>query len=103
MTADVDRVTRLKGEVVANQAEIDLLAESFDESTGLSWLWAFLFGPIYYLVHGFWQRALIVLILNFIFFIGFIVSPFLVYPAWKKRAQERAEKMIIVDKLRGRV
>ncbi len=59
----------------------------YDESTGASWLWAFLFGPIYYAVHGFWGRAAIVLVLDFVY-IGIIVSPFLAYPAWQDRAQK---------------
>jgi hypothetical protein len=40
-------------EVVADKAELELIAETYNESTGLSWLWAFIFGPIYFWVNGF--------------------------------------------------
>lgn len=86
----------LSQRVAANQAKIDQLSEQFDESTGLSWLWAFLFGPIYFAVHGFWKRAVLVLVLNFIL-IGFIVAPFLAYPAWRIRAKEKAERALLLD------
>ncbi len=98
-TSSLERVERLRKEAVARGAEAEVLAETFDESTGLSWLWAFLFGPIYFAVHGFWGRALLVFALNFII-IGFIVAPFLAYPAWKERAQKKAEKLITLDSLR---
>ncbi|MDK3075895.1 DUF2628 domain-containing protein, partial [Sedimentitalea sp. JM2-8] len=77
-SAEINRVERLKAEAAATKIEADVLAENFNESTGVSWLWAFLFGPIYFAVHGFWGRAVLVLVLNF-FIIGFIVSPFLAY------------------------
>ena len=74
-------------------AKIETLAPKLDESTSLSWLWAFLFGPIYFAAHGFWGRAVLVLALNFVL-IGFIVAPFLAYPAWRERAREKAERAI---------
>ena len=82
-------------------AEIDEVALSVNESTGLSWLWAFLFGPIYFAVHGFWGRALLVFLLSFII-IGFLIAPFLAYPAWKGRARERAERLILIDRAGSR-
>lgn len=87
----------LKERVLVNQAKIEELAESFDESTGLSWLWAFLFGPIYFAVHGFYSRAVLVFVLWWIFFIGFVVAPFLAYPAWRARAKEKAERALLLD------
>lgn len=98
-TTSTDRVHRLQKEAPANKAEADVLADTFDDSTGVSWLWAFLFGPIYFAVHGFWGRALIVFLLNFLI-IGFLVSPFLAYPAWRDRAQKKADKMLMVDSVR---
>ncbi|MFC3570611.1 DUF2628 domain-containing protein [Paracoccus sp. TOH] len=95
----INRVDRLRAEVEASRAEASVLSGSFDESTGLSWLWAFLFGPIYFAVHGFWGRAVVVLALNFLV-IGFIVAPFLAYPAWRERANRQAEKMLLLDRLR---
>ena len=65
------------------------LASEFDESTPLSWLWAFLFGPLYFGYHGFMKRAILLIFLNLIL-IGFIIAPFLAYPAWRARALERA-------------
>jgi len=99
--APTDRVTRLKGEALVAKAEAVALATSFNESTGLSWLWAFLFGPLYFAVHGFWSRALVVLLLNFLI-IGFILAPFLAYPAWRKRAEEKAEQLLLIDSVRQR-
>tara|TARA_Y100000031_G_C7941324_1_gene257216 strand:- start:151 stop:450 length:300 start_codon:yes stop_codon:yes gene_type:complete len=93
-----DSVQNLTDLAKGERAEIELLAESLDESTSLSWLWALLFGPIYYWVHGFVGRGFLILALNFII-IGFFIAPFLAYPAWKKRALEKAEKMAAVNKL----
>ena len=59
----------------------------YDHSTGLSWLWAFLFGPLYFAAHGFWQRAAIAFALG-LTMVGIIVWPFMAYPAWRKRAAE---------------
>lgn len=87
----------LVAEVNADKAEIELIAETYNESTGLSWLWAFLFGPLYFWVNGFVARGFVVLLLNFII-IGFIVSPFLAYPAWRKKAYLKAEKLHMVNK-----
>lgn len=93
-------VDRLIAENQVNQAEIDLLAETFDESTSLSWLWSLMFGPIYFLVHGFWGRALIVFILCF-FIIGYLIPPFIVYPAWRERARIKAANVITIDRFRN--
>ena len=98
-TTSIDRAHRLQKEAAANKAEADVLADTFDDSTGVSWLWAFLFGPFYFAVHGFWGRALIVFLLNFLI-IGFFVAPFLAYPAWRGRAEKKAEKMLMVDSVR---
>lgn len=95
-----DRVARLKAEGEVAKIEAEQLAETFDDSTGLSWLWALLFGPIYFAAHGFWGRAVLVLALNFVF-IGFLIAPFLAYPAWKARATEKAEKMIALDRIKN--
>ncbi|RWR51369.1 hypothetical protein EOW65_04180 [Sinirhodobacter ferrireducens] len=94
-----DRRLRLRREAEASRAEARALAESFDDSTGLSWFWALLFGSLYYIVHGFYARALVVLLLDLVG-IGIVVSPFLAYPAWRKRALDRAEVMLSID--RGR-
>lgn len=96
-----DRVARLKGETLVAKAEAAALAATFSESSGLSWLWAFLFGPIYFAVHGFWSRAIVVLILN-VFVIGFLIAPFLAYPAWRKRAEEKAQQLLLIDSIRRR-
>lgn len=86
----------LKERVRVNQAKVDDLSDSFNEATGLSWLWAFLFGPLYFAVHGFWSRAALILFLNFLI-IGFLVAPFLAYPAWRIRAKEKAERALLLD------
>lgn len=92
-----DRRLRLRREAEASRVAARAVADSLDESTGLSWLWALLFGPLYYLAHGFYARALVVLLLD-LMVIGFVVSPFLAYPAWRKRALARAEVMLRVDR-----
>lgn len=92
-----DRRRWLRREAAASRAEAWQLADSFDDSTALSWFWALLFGPFYYLVHGFYARALVVLVL-YLMGIGVLVSPFLAYPAWRKRALGRAEVMLRVDR-----
>ena len=76
-----------------HQAKIETLAAKMNESTALSWFWAFLFGPLWFAFHGFWGRAVLVFALNFVL-IGFIVAPFLAYPAWRERAREKAERAI---------
>jgi hypothetical protein len=69
----------------------DLDWTQYDESTKASWLWAFLFGPIWFVWHGFYRQAFIVFLLNLVL-IGIIVAPFLAYPAWRERAKTKAEK-----------
>lgn len=82
----------------ADKAEIDELTSIHNESTGLSWLWAFMFGPLYFWIHGFVARGFVVFFLNFLI-IGFFVAPFLAYPAWEKRARERAERLHTLNKV----
>jgi membrane protein insertase Oxa1/YidC/SpoIIIJ len=84
-------------EVVADKAELELIAETYNESTGLSWLWAFIFGPIYFWVNGFVARGFVIFALNFVI-IGFFLAPFIVYPAWRKRSMEKARKLQVVSK-----
>jgi hypothetical protein len=91
---------RLAMEAQVDKAEVAELSRSFNDSTSLSWLWAFLFGPIYFAVHGFWGRAVLVFVLNLVF-IGPLVAPFLAYPAWRQRAEERAANMLLIDKFRS--
>jgi hypothetical protein len=95
----LDRVERLKAESQVSRIEAEALSDTFNESTGATWFWAFLFGPLYFAVHGFWGRAAIVFALNWII-IGFIVAPFLAYPAWRERARKKAEQMLLLDKVR---
>jgi hypothetical protein len=90
-------MSNLVTELTADKAEIELIAETYNESTGLSWLWAFLFGPLYFWVNGFVARGFVVLLLNLVF-IGFLIAPFLAYPAWRKRSMEKASKLHLVNK-----
>lgn len=94
-----DRRRRPRREAAASRAEARALADSLNESTALSWFWALLFGPLYDLVHGFFARAPVVLLLD-LRIIGVLVSPFLACPSWRKRALARAEVMRSID--RGR-
>ncbi|PZX03791.1 DUF2628 domain-containing protein [Celeribacter halophilus] len=79
--------------IAAKLAQAEQLQKQYNESTKASWFWALLFGPIYFAVHGFWGRAVIVLVLNFAI-IGFIVAPFMAYPAWRARAEKKAQNAI---------
>lgn len=85
--------------VLAEKAQIEQMTEAYNESTGASWLWALLLGPIYYAYFGFWGRAVIIFLLNVIL-IGIIISPLIVYPAWKSRARMKAEQTVAIDKVR---
>ena len=91
----------LVAEAQADRAEADLLKDTFKESTGLTWLWALLFGPLYFWVHGFWGFGFIVLIISIpTLGLGLIAAPFLAYYAWSKKAEKKAENMVTVAKLR---
>ncbi|MCA0963285.1 hypothetical protein [Salipiger bermudensis] len=91
----------LVDEARADNAERDLLIETYKESTGLTWLWSLLFGPIYFWVHGFVGMGFIVLIVSIATFgIGILAAPFLAYYAWRKRAEKKASNMVAVSKLR---
>lgn len=62
------------------------------DGTWLSPVWALLFGPLYFLRHGFMREAFLVAIL-IPFFVGLLLSPFLVRSAWGRRAVDRADKV----------
>ncbi len=76
-------------------AELNLvIAErtaDMDESTGLSWLWCFLFGPLWFLFIGSGKWALISFIAA-IFTIGLsmFVMPFFAYKAHRDVARKNA-------------
>ncbi|MEM9100455.1 MAG: hypothetical protein AAGC79_18265 [Pseudomonadota bacterium] len=94
--SSISASNQLTDKVKYRQAQIDEIAETLTEATSISWLWAFLCGPLYFAFHGFWGRAVLILCLNFLL-IGFIIAPFLAYPAWRERAKERAERMLIIE------
>tara|TARA_B100001121_G_C18634303_1_gene595913 strand:+ start:88 stop:333 length:246 start_codon:yes stop_codon:yes gene_type:complete len=49
-------------------------------STPVSWLWVFLFGPIYWAVQGIWRHAVVHFILAVITFgIAHLIYPFFTY------------------------
>jgi hypothetical protein len=75
--------------------------KEFDRSTSLSWLWAFLCGPLYFAWHGFWGKAALVFFLN-LALIGFIVAPFLAYPAWRERAKAEAQQERMIRAMESR-
>ena len=93
--------------VIGEKAELDLVEEAHNDSSGLSWLWAFLFGPIYYWVHGFVGigfgligiAIFLALLHPAISFLTPFVSAFMAYPAWRKRARKKAEKLVAVSKM----
>lgn len=71
------------------EAQIAAWADEMDESTRLTWLWALLFGPLYFLAHGFRGQAALVLVLD-LALVGLVAAPFLAHLAWRRRGQERA-------------
>ncbi len=83
-------------------AEERLLTNTFNESTGLTWLWSILFGPLYFWVHGFVGRGFVLLaICLFTFGIGVLLAPFLAYPGWKKRARLKAADLVAISNARS--
>ena len=84
-----------------DKAEMRQLAATFNDSTGLSWLWALLFGPIYFRVHGFVARGFILLGITVVTFgFGGLIAPFIAYPAWRKRAEAKARDMVAISRAR---
>ncbi|MEL7215896.1 MAG: hypothetical protein AAGJ96_08210 [Pseudomonadota bacterium] len=92
----------LVAEAQADKAEVELLMATYNDSTGLTWLWALLFGPIYFWVHGFVALGFAQLALSIVTFgFGILAAPFLAYYAWRQRARKKAENAVAVSKLRG--
>lgn len=61
------------------------------QGTWLSPVWALLFGPLYYLTHGFF-REFFLLLITVPFGVGILISPFLARGAWERKAIDRADK-----------
>lgn len=86
----------------AEAAESRQLAATFNESTGLSWLWALLFGPLYFWVHGFVARGFVLLGISLVTLgIGALLAPFIVYPAWRKRAETKARDIVTIARVKN--
>jgi hypothetical protein len=91
----------LVADAKADIAEAAELATTFDESTGFTWLWSILFGPLYFWVHGFVGRGFILLGISIVTLgLGVLVAPFLAYPAWKKKARIKAENLTAISRAR---
>jgi hypothetical protein len=69
------------------------------QGTWLSPVWALIFGPLYYLTHGFF-REFFLLLITVPFGIGILISPFLARSAWERKAQDRADKVNLETLLR---
>lgn len=82
------------------EAQIATWAEQMDESTRLTWLWALLFGPLYFLAHGFRGQAALVLLLD-LALVGLVAAPFLAHLAWRRRGRERAEWLSLMLRSRA--
>ncbi len=80
--------------VAAREAVSEVLEQDFDQSTRMSWVWALAFGPFYFAAHAFWVRAAVVAVLCLVL-VGFVVAPFLAYPAWRARAAEDARRCFL--------
>lgn len=90
--AALARIAELFARAQQRQRDTATLAASIDQSTPLSWLWALIFGPAYFAVHGFRGRALLVLALGFVV-VGLLLAPFLAYQAWRERAMIEARRL----------
>lgn len=82
------------------EAEIAAWADEMNESTRLTWLWALLFGPLYFAAHGFRSQAVLVLLLD-LMLVGLLAAPFLAYLAWRQRGAERAEWLSLMLRSRA--
>lgn len=81
-------------EAVTREKEIEAVAAQMNESTGLTWLWAFLFGPIYFWVHGFVGAGFLAILTQILI----IVNPIMAYALWRKRARQKAELHLMMAK-----
>ena len=78
-----------------NSTQFDAKVREFDESTGLTGVWAFCFGFFYFLAHGMIKQAVIVFLVSCTL-VGMFVTPFIApgmaRRVWRQRAEERAVK-----------
>lgn len=51
-------------------------ANGYEETVSRPFLWALLFGPIYFAVKGVWLHAVIALVLAFTIFVSWLIYPF---------------------------
>jgi hypothetical protein len=86
----MDRIDRaVMAMTPEQQTKFEALTRTCNESTGLSWLWAFLFGWIWFLYIGNGKMALVSFVLT-LFVVGLIVNPFLAYRAHRQVARREA-------------
>ena len=90
-------MTNITTDLAANQTQIVPNAKTDKGPIELSWLWASLFGPVFFLVSGFVALGLFFLALNIVV-IGSYIATYTAYKAWRKRALESAEKLNVVNK-----
>ena len=70
------------------------LAAQLDESTGLSWLWCFLFGPLWFIFIGSWKWAVIAIFAAIVTFgLSVIIMPFFAYVAHRDVAMAQALRL----------
>lgn len=85
----------------SEEAEKRMLIRTYNGSTGLTWLWSILFGPLYFWVHGFVGRGFLLLGLCIVTMgFGIIAAPFLAYAGWKKQARLKAEDLVAISNAR---
>ena len=90
-------MTNIATDLASNKAEIVPNAETDNGPIDLSWLWASLFGPVFFWVNGFVALGFFFLALNIVV-IGSYIATYTAYKAWRKRALESAEKLNVVNK-----
>ncbi|WP_412550543.1 hypothetical protein [Shimia sp. MIT910701] len=87
-------------ETQQDSQDIALLKRDLNESTGLTWLWSILFGPIYFWVHSFTGAGFVVLVVA-IPTLGLsmlLLNPWLAYKCWRDKAESKAETRLMMAK-----
>lgn len=94
---DEDLINRVKVE----RRRVAVATDALDETSYLSWLWIFLFGPIYFAWHGLWRAFVISIIaaipvtfvppLILLYWPGMMIVGHI---AWKSRTRKEVERVL---------
>ena len=74
---------------------LNKLAEAMNESTDFSWLWCFLFGPLWFAFIGSWKWFFISILANLATLgVAIIIMPLFAYKAHREVAMSKALSII---------